>query len=759
MCFKYPPLFQSQICPMGHYGGKMKKTALFIFSVALALIMTLVLSSCDFILVPPPANQPSGETGGTGGTGDTGDSGDSGGTGDTGDSGDSGGTKDESEKYPGLIFTLKDDETYSVKGTGKYEKAEIPATFNGVSVTEISAYGFYRNEYIRELIIPDSVTTIGDQAFWGCSSLEKASLGSSVMSIGLSAFESCTELVKVEIPSSVMFIGELAFRYCTSLTSITVADDNMEFKSINGNLYTKNGETLLAYAIGKEATTFSVPESVKYISDSAFYYSPNLVEVILPEQLKSISDNTFYNCSALRACTIPNGVKTVGENAFYNCTALESLTIGSSVESIGDSAFFSCYALMSITLPESLTYIGDFAFSDCNKLVEIINLSSIELTIGKKSHGSVASNAIEVHKEASKLIDVDGFIFYPAQNSVHLVDCKRTDSIITLPDTYLGSKYSINQYAFHNNRTIASITIHQNITKIKDHAFDGCYKLAEVINKSTLDIKLGYEDNGMVAAYAKEIHSGQSNMQLVGDFLFYTFEGTRYLIAYEGSEAAMFLPELSDSQTYSVYKYAFNGRTDITSVTIPRGVDAIGEYAFNDCTSIRAITVADGIKELGAATFYNCKSLAVINIPKSITKLNNSLFQNCIKLATLSLPDSITAIGDSAFSNCDSLVDVVIPDSVVTVSDSAFRYCDNLKTVTIGAKVESIGSWAFSNCDSLEAIILPTSVKSFGNLVFFKCFEFANIYYMGTEEQWAEISMGINVFDEMPALNYNYEKQ
>ncbi|MBR1867377.1 MAG: leucine-rich repeat protein, partial [Clostridia bacterium] len=76
-------------------------------------------------------------------------------------------------------------------------------------------------------------------------------------SIGGEAFEDCYSLTSIELPSSVTSIGALAFDRCSSLSSITIDENSQNYKSIDGNLYSKDGKTLIQYAIGKTATSFS----------------------------------------------------------------------------------------------------------------------------------------------------------------------------------------------------------------------------------------------------------------------------------------------------------------------------------------------------------------------------------------------------------------------------------------------------------------------------------------------------------------------
>jgi hypothetical protein len=67
-----------------------------------------------------------------------------------------------------------------------------------------------------------------------------------------------------------------------------------------------------------------------------------------------------YPCgNAASSYTIPNNVTNIGDSAFYFC-ALRSVKIGSGVTTIGNYAFNSC-SLTKVTIPNSVTSIGDNA--------------------------------------------------------------------------------------------------------------------------------------------------------------------------------------------------------------------------------------------------------------------------------------------------------------------------------------------------------------------------------------------------------------
>ncbi|MCD8308424.1 MAG: leucine-rich repeat domain-containing protein, partial [Clostridia bacterium] len=69
----------------------------------------------------------------------------------------------------GLEYTLSSDGTeYSVSGIGNYTAADlvIPAEYDGIAVTSIDDYAFYKCTTIESVYIPESVTSIGKCAFY-----------------------------------------------------------------------------------------------------------------------------------------------------------------------------------------------------------------------------------------------------------------------------------------------------------------------------------------------------------------------------------------------------------------------------------------------------------------------------------------------------------------------------------------------------------------------------------------------------------------
>lgn len=315
---------------------------------------------------------------------------------------------------PELEYALNEDgDSYSVIGIGKCNERKtinIPASYNGKPVTIIgdSAFAFSANltavtipnsvtrieyhafgacENLTNITIPNSVTSIGFDAFIYCQKLiqiksgvhyvgkwaidcdqdvTNIKLSAGTVGIGEYAFDNCDNLVSITIPNTLKSIGSWSLYMCANLETITVDEHNPNYKSIDGNLYSKDGHTLIQYAIGKTNKTFTFPIGVTTIGNNAFSYSHNLTSIIFPNSIVTIGNGAFWGCDNLTEVTIPNHITTLGEGTFYGCTNLERVTLPDNLSVIGEMSFCDCSNLISIVIPSSVTCIDKLAFSwDC----------------------------------------------------------------------------------------------------------------------------------------------------------------------------------------------------------------------------------------------------------------------------------------------------------------------------------------------------------------------------------------------------------
>lgn len=113
-----------------------------------------------------------------------------------------------------LNFTLYNNSTeYRVSALNKtLTKAQIPATYKGLPVTEVADNAFTNCTSLTYVFIPYTVTRIGNNAFANCQKLERITGMPKVTTIGNNAFAMCTRLDKLILPSTITALGSTILR-------------------------------------------------------------------------------------------------------------------------------------------------------------------------------------------------------------------------------------------------------------------------------------------------------------------------------------------------------------------------------------------------------------------------------------------------------------------------------------------------------------------------------------------------------------------
>lgn len=193
------------------------------------------------------------------------------------------------------------------------------------NIKSIGAYSFGFNFSLKTVDFNDSeLISIGNGAFADCMDLNQVNLSNKIEIIGSNAFSNCTNFIEFDIPASVETIGINVFSGFPNLKSINVDNNNKKFKSIDGNLYSKDGKIFYRYCYGNALKRFVMPEEVEIIFEGAFNIineNAYLEELILNEGLVEIGDLAFENTSI--DFTLPSTIKTVGQKAFYGWNGKE----------------------------------------------------------------------------------------------------------------------------------------------------------------------------------------------------------------------------------------------------------------------------------------------------------------------------------------------------------------------------------------------------------------------------------------------------
>ena len=557
----------------------------------------------------------------------------------------------------------------------------------------------YRSS-IKTVYIAEGVTTINAYAFYRCANLESITIPGSVTSIGRLTFAYCTSLISVTIPDSVTSIVYDAFYESNSLTSITV-DENNEYYSSDeyGVLFDKDKITLIQYPAGNARTSYTIPDSVTTIDNSAFFECASLKSLTIPDSVTTICDFALKNCTSLasitvdenndyfssdengvlfnkdkteiiqypignarRSYTIPNSVTTIGSYSFYGCIGIKSIEITDSVTNICDNAFVHCESLESVIIPDSVKTIDSYAFGDCKRL-EYIHIPASVNTMGA--------------------------------------------DIVELTNAYICSDTNV------------------------------CYARAYA-NAGGLEFRLCKGHS------VDEIVSGTC-----GNNLTWTLNTTKGILDINGSGAMTDWSSYSSVPWYSYRKY-------IEMVNISDNVTTIGDYAFYDCYCLTNITIPNSVTTIGDYTLYYCTSLTSVTIPNSVTTIGDWAFYYCISLTGVTIPNSVTTISYKAFNYCIALTRIIVDESNQYYSSDNYGVLFNKDKTeiikypighertdyTIPGSVTTIGDYAFFKCEILTSVIIPDSVTIIGNYAFYNCTSLTDVYYDSTEDDWNKILIG-----------------
>lgn len=579
-------------------------------------------------------------------------------------------------------------EIYAFSDCTNLISVTIPAGVEGIGYDTFSGC-----INLKEVVIPDSVISIQEDAFYKCISLNDVILPNSVDCIEDGAFFGCTSLTEIELPDSVTYIGDSAFASCTSLSEVTVPDSVTNL----GSFIFSGCSNLVSVVLGS---------GVVNIGSGAFNKCSKLTDVMIKGEIINIGNFAFCDCISLNRIEIPDGVTNIGDNAFSGCTELANLNIPNSVTSIGDYAFSKCISLIKVTIPDSVTSMGEYVFSYCDALSNVV--------IG------------------DGVTDFGYRTFYQC---------------INLVDVVIGNRVTnIENYAFYGCGKLKNVTIGNSVSSIGDNAFSDCSSLVEInIPESVATIGKSAFKNcaNLTNVYISDLSAWCAIDFAIGETNDYRSNPLYYADnLYLNGELVTNL-EIPNGVT-EIGEIAFRKYSSLTNVTIPESVTSIGRCAFMDCTGLKNITFSNGLTNIGEFSFAGCTGLTNIVVPNSVTRIEKGAFMGCTNLAVVTIGNGLDSISEDLFSDCSSLIDITIGNGVTRIEDYAFERCTSLESVTIPGSVTDIGERVFLNCSGLTTITIPYSVNFIDDEAFYKCNNLSDVYYLGSNSDWAAISIGSN---------------
>ena len=580
-----------------------------------------------------------------------------------------------------------DGTTITISGTGAMANFDSPYMGYGTPAPWLAAYA----DDITSIVIEEGVTTVGEYAFEDCHLVESISIPASVTSIGKMAFYSCgytddwttTDLtVTIASGSNLETIGNSAFEYCTM-------------------------------------ASFSIPSGVKTIDEGAFSYCFGLTSIEMPASVMSIGKNAFYFCKNLATLTL-------NSNPFIHATAFDVAG-----ESVG---VFPGSTTVTMNLTATVGTTGEYW-----------------MTFYNQNHNfQVPATGTQIFKAAlgdDKLLLTE-LTTDKRVNANNAVILKSATASITLTRTTAGSSNDFTGNDLAGVSAVAGATSDGTFYALNDGTQDvGFYPVASGTKVALGNAYVTSESSSDFLPFVNVLASGYCGAPSVNDGKDVTYSLTDDGVMTISGTGAM---ADNDYETpWSAYQ------NDITSVVIENGVTSVGTRAFTSCSNVTSVSLPANLQAIGAMAFARC-GITTITLPASLETIGMRAFQDT-KITSVNIPAGVTSIDELAFGYCGSLAEITVaagntiyeapngcnalivkathtliqgcngtvfanlPDDLKSIAEAAFAGCTSLTTASFPNGLESIGGNAFEDCSGLTTVTIPASVTSIGEYAFGWC--------------------------------------
>lgn len=383
-------------------------------------------------------------------------------------------------------------------------------------------------------------------------------------------------------------------------------------------------------------------------------------------------------------------VKKPAAGAKYLTTITVPATYnGKKVLEIKAEAFTGCKNIVAINIPNSITKIVPEAFSDCSAL-ESVTIYEVEGTVDPVYYSPEITGADGKTQKDGVVIKNDGvtgktLFYFPnaktGNNGVYAIP----DDVETIPaEVFSGreltkiivpaSVTNVMANGFATARYLTEVEFlaapegtEEKALTIDEKAFEGCYRLENLILPARLMTMKLYDAKAADGSYTQSVFKGCShlaNIEVRGNA---APNQERVYSAQNG----MLLS--ADGKTLFYYPA---GKTD-TTVVLPDSVTSIGDKAFYKNTKITTFAVPARLQNIGESAFEGCTGITTLTFEggegDADLRIEDRAFYGCWKIEALTLTENVRYLGESAFGDTRHITEVTVNSSgSVTFKDGAF---------------------------------------------------------------------------------------
>lgn len=650
--------------------------------------------------------------------------------------------------YADNIFMLNEDGSFYL-----LVAITVPDT-----VTELNYQLQYMNN-LKSVSFSNNIEKITSQAFMECTALDSVYYCGSADDWCKYNFEDVlnnpmiyathfytyedgkyVELIDLVISDKVDCIYQYAFVSFECIDSITIEGENtiIQYNAFNdcapssisvpffGSDVAGEDSIYLAYIFGCSSNNY-LPESlIEVIFTGSNFNMDGLYNASYVETLKIMNPNVKGDTNINKLTSLKhfyfNGNVTQwlnnsirlsqsayvyfnDDSSFYLVTSID---IPESVTSIGESKFSYFSDLQTVSIAEGVNYIGDKAFAYCT------NLTNVSIPSSLTSLGE-SLNAFEGCTLLNYYTYENGYYLGNA-NDKYIILISVIDKEISSFEIHEETKF-IASYAIYNCDNILSITLPESVLAMGIRSLSSCDSLSEVImygNVNTIACT-AFDDTSMSTFYYYGTIEDWFNIEFS---------------ALDNNSSLIYHIPISHNCGFKISD-GEGGWTYVNDVVVPETVTEIGSIQFFAYDYLRTITLHSNITSIGEYAFLSCDNLEAIYY--------NATIDEFLKLKVES--DFTYLIKNSSiFYLLDENGNYVLINDIISLE--------------LSEQKTSISNENYTNLVALTDLIIPASISSFENVIFSS--DLVNVYYMGTIEDWKNITFSDDSSNPMNYAEYFY---
>lgn len=417
------------------------------------------------------------------------------------------------------------------------------------------------------------------------------------------------------------------------------------------SVFSENGDAL------KEAGVFPLPDgSWELRILRSLENDRENQPLIIPSMVDGIPVSRIADKASISDCShliIEEGISHIGDMAFH-LDKMHAVFLPASLQSMGSAnPFQSCSFLQHIDVAPGSPYIFQdhcLIHTGEKRLVAFLSPESLEeytIPDGVEIIGTRAFFGADIQRVI--LPESVRIIESDAFSFSELQEICLPDSLRTLGDG-----------VFYGCSHMKSLSIPDQLTQIGDNPFDGIMLSPPQVLLSADHPAFSIVDQMLIDKAGKRV------------------------ICYLGDESR-------------------------TSITIPQGIEEIGNYAFCAVGNrLEEIILPDTLRRIGICALQSCSALRSLHFPASLEQLDHCAVDGCTNLESIVFEDTDHLIlSDHVFSISKHLKSVRLPEGLEEIGEYMFHACFSLESITVPSTVRKINEHAFSYCIALQEVVLP----------------------------------------------------